>query len=82
MQLCGAINVRENRIKQTIKLLSLESPAPIAKQGYKWQLTAAQLSDTFWERVDRLTALRREEQRQMQEYVALDSGHMDFLIRH
>ena len=80
-QLCGAINVRENRIKQTIKLLSLESPAPIAKQGYKWQLTAAQLSDTFWERVDRLTALRREEQRQMQEYVALDSGHMDFLIR-
>ncbi|MCY4436966.1 MAG: RecQ family ATP-dependent DNA helicase [Chloroflexi bacterium] len=80
-QLCGSINVRENRIKQTVKLLSLESPAPIAQQGFKWQLTAAQLSDAFWERVERLTALRREEQRQMQEYVTLKSGHMNFLIQ-
>ncbi len=80
-QLCGSINVRENRIKQTVKLLSLESPAPIAEQGYKWQLTAAQLSAAFWERVKRLTALRREEQRQMQEFVALESAHMKFLIQ-
>lgn len=79
-QLCGAVNISQGRIEQTTKLLSLESPAPIAKQGTKWQLTATQLSDAFWERVERLTALRREEQRQMQEYVALDSGHMEFLI--
>ncbi len=80
-QLCGAINVSKKRIEQTTKLLSLESPAPIARQGYKWQLTAAQLSDEFWERVERLTALRRGEQRQMQEFVALKSGHMNFLIQ-
>ena len=79
-QLLHRANVSRTRIAQTIKLLSLESPAPIAKVGTKWQLTPVRLSDEFWDRARRLTALRVEEQRQMQEYVALDSGHMDFLI--
>ena len=48
----------------------------------KWQLTAATLSEAFWERAERLTALRRDEQQQMQEYVALPFGeHMGFLIQ-
>lgn len=80
-ELMGKINVSKGRIEKTIDLLALESPAPIAKQGTKWQLTAATLSEAFWERAERLTALRRDEQRQMQEYVSLTSGHMAFLIR-
>lgn len=80
-QLCEVVNLSYKRIGDTIDLLSLESPAPIAKQGTKWQLTAAQLSEEFWERVERLTALRREERDEMQEYVALSSGHMNFLIQ-
>ena len=80
-QLLQRVNITQRRIEQTIKLLSLESPAPIAKVGTKWQLTPTQLSDEFWERAKRLTALRLEEQGQMQEYVVLDSGHMEFLIR-
>ena len=79
--LLGEVNVSKRRVEKTIELLSLESPAPIAKEGPKWQLTAADLSDEFWERADRLTRLRREEQRQMQEYVGLEAGHMEFLIR-
>ena len=79
--LLGEVNVSAGRIEKTIALLSLESPAPIAKQGTKWQLTAANLSDEFWKRADRLTRLRREEQRQMREYVQLECGHMEFLIR-
>ena len=75
------LNLSGGRMKQTIKLLSLESPAPVVKQGSKWQLTAATLGDAFWERAARLTLLRREEQRQMQEYVALESGHMDCLVQ-
>ena len=75
------VNVRHGRIEKTVQLLSLESPAPIAKEGPKWQLTAVELGNEFWERADRLTALRRVEQAQMQEYVGLDSGHMEFLIR-
>ncbi len=75
------VNVRNRRIENVVQLLSLESPAPLAKQGTKWQLTAATLGDAFWERAQRLTALRRGEQAQMQEYVELQSGHMEFLIR-
>ena len=80
-ELLGRLNISNGRIKKTIDLLSLESPAPIAKQGTKWQLTVANLSEAFWERADRLTALRRDEQRQMQEYVSLRAGHMEFLIQ-
>ncbi|MYB38207.1 MAG: ATP-dependent DNA helicase RecG, partial [Gammaproteobacteria bacterium] len=75
------LNVKKRRIDSTTLLLSLQSPAPLAKSGRRWQLTAARLSDGFWERAERLTSLRRDEQRQMQEYVNLSSGHMEFLIR-
>ena len=80
-QLLGEVNISKGRIEKTTELLSLESPAPIVKQGTKWQLTPERLSPTFWERANRLTELRRLEQEQMQEYVGLTSGHMDFLIR-
>jgi ATP-dependent DNA helicase RecQ len=80
-ELLGRINLSYGRIEKTIALLSLESPAPIARQGTKWQLTVANLSETFWARAERLTELRRNEQRQMQEYVNLTAGHMEFLIR-
>ena len=75
------VNVSRGRIQKTLQLLSLESPAPIVRQGSSWQLTAASLSDAFWERAERLTALRREEQADMQRYAQLSSGHMAFLIR-
>lgn len=80
-QLLTKINLSKGRIEKAIALLSLESPAPIAKQGSKWQLTAAVLSEGFWERAERLTALRRVEHQQMRDYVSLPFGkHMGFLI--
>lgn len=79
-QILAEVNISHQRLKRTLKLLSLESPALVVKQGSKWQLTAADLGEAFWERAERLTRLRREEQRQMQEYVSLESGHMEFLI--
>ncbi len=75
------VNVSSGRIQKTLQLLSLESPPPIVRQGSSWQLTAASLSDDFWERAERLTDLRRNEQAEMQEYVQRSSGHMAFLIR-
>ena len=76
----GKVNLSKGRIDKTLDLLSLESPAPIVKQGAKWQLAPVRLNPSFWERADRLTDLRRAEQGQMQEYVALTSGHMEYLI--
>lgn len=75
------VNIRDGRLDQLMKILALESPAPVLKEGAKWQLTAANLSEEFWRRVERLTELRRHEQEEMQRYVALESGHMEFLIR-
>ena len=80
-QILAEVNIRQNRLTQAIKMLALELPAPIVKQGSRWQLTASRLSTEFWERAERLTALRHEEQEQMQDYLALESGHMEFLIR-
>lgn len=80
-ELLSHVNIRRGQIEKALQLMSLESPSPVVKQGGKWALTTAKLSDAFWQRAERLTALRRVEQRQMQEYVALTSGHMEFLIR-
>jgi ATP-dependent DNA helicase RecQ len=40
-ELLSRVNMSKGRVEKTIALLSLEAPAPIAKQGTKWQLTAA-----------------------------------------
>ena len=80
-ELLSRVNLSKGRVEKTIALLSLEAPAPIAKQGAKWQLTAATLSEGFWARAERLTALRRDEHKQMQNYVSLPFGdHMGFLV--
>jgi ATP-dependent DNA helicase RecQ len=80
-ELLTQVNVSKGRVEKTLQLLSLELPAPIAKLGTKWQLTAATLNKGFWERAERITSLRREEQQQMREYVALAYGdHMRFLV--
>lgn len=79
-QLCAQLNVRNNRIEKALQLLSLESPAPIVKEGSKWVLTASDLNPSFWERAERLTRLRKHEWAQMRKYVELESGHMEFLI--
>ena len=75
------LNLARGRIEKTISLLSLESPSAVVKQGSKWTLTASTLSESFWQRAARLTELRQVEQAELQEYVALTSGHMEFLIR-
>jgi ATP-dependent DNA helicase RecQ len=80
-ELMSRVNLSKGRIEKTIQLLSLEAPSPIVKLGSKWQLTPARLSDQFWQRAQRLTDLRRAEQKQMQDYVQLQSGHMEFLIK-
>ncbi|WP_323944920.1 RecQ family ATP-dependent DNA helicase [Aeromonas hydrophila] len=80
-ELLSRVNLSKGRVEKTIALLSLEAPAPIAKLGSKWQLTAATLRDSFWERAERLTKLRQDEHLQMKHYVGQPYGkHMQFLI--
>ena len=79
-ELENEVNINPRRLDKATEIMALESPAPIAKQGRKWQLTPASLSPSFWERINRLTDLRKEEQGQMQAYVSMLHGHMEFLI--
>lgn len=80
-ELLSVVNASKGRIDKALLLLSLETPAPITKVGSRWTLAAANLAPAFWERAERLTALRRVEQQQMQDYVRLTGGHMEFLVR-
>jgi ATP-dependent DNA helicase RecQ len=79
-ELMAKVNASMGRIDKALFLMSLESPAAVVKEGTKWKLTASGLSEGFWNRAERLTSLRRGEQQQMREYVALEEGHMEFLI--
>ena len=79
-ELEARMNIRRSRLDKILFLLSIESPAPIVKNGARWQLTASPLSESFWRRVEGVTALRREEQKQMRDYAALREGHMRFLV--
>jgi ATP-dependent DNA helicase RecQ len=79
--LLSRVNAKEGRIKQALLMLSLESPAPVVNADKKWQLTAAPLGRAFWERAERLTALRKREAKEMRDYVGLPFGrHMQFLL--
>jgi ATP-dependent DNA helicase RecQ len=80
-ELLTRVNLRPTRLEHALKLLGLEWPAPVAKDGSRWRRTGAPLTEAFWERAERLTALRRAEQEEMRRYIALESGHMDFLVR-
>ncbi len=80
-EMLGRLNMRKDRIEKALEMLSLESPASVVQEGSRWQLTTAQLSEEFWGRAERLTALREAERQQMQDYVSLPFGeHMGFLI--
>ena len=80
-ELLAQLNLPMGRLQQALKILSLETPAPIGKQGSRWQQLPASLQPEFWQRVERLTMLRKAEAQQMQSYVDLPFGeHMAFLI--
>lgn len=81
-ELMNNVNLSKGRIEHTLNILSLESPAPVIKEGKKWVRTAACLNQSFWQRAERLTSLRNQEHQQMKEYVNLPFGrHMAFLIQ-
>ncbi len=75
------LNISQGRLDKTLELLSLESPSPVVKQDSKWQLTVSPLGEDFWNRIERLTELRRSEKQQMKEYSKLEKGHMEYLIK-
>lgn len=74
------LNLSRGQITKVLKLLSVESPAPITKEGQKWYATPVFYQpDT--EKVAWLTQLRRHEQARMLDYVHSQECLMMFLSR-
>ena len=81
-RLMETINLSEQRIQQTLKILSLEVPAPLGCTNNQWQRLPAELSPSFWQRVEQLEERREEELQQMQTFLELPYGsHMPFVVR-
>jgi len=77
------LNLSESRIKdKIIKFLTVESPSPITKIGSKWLATAAAVDyEIDKASVDAITAIRRQEQTQMQAYMSHKGCLMEFLAK-
>ncbi len=79
-ELENSLNLSHSQIEKTLKFLSVEEPAPLAKDGSKWAATASVRGYRVDQaRLDGLTALRRQEQQQMQAYMAHSGCLMRFL---
>lgn len=61
-ELEASLNLSHAQIEKTLKFLSVEDPASVAKDGSKWSATAhSHAYQVNRERIDDLTALRRRE---------------------
>lgn len=80
-QLLGKVNTSRKKVVQTLKLLSLENPAPLEKDGARFYRTVHDIPQEFWGRVERLTQTRNVELEAMQKYLTLPFGeHLRFLL--
>jgi ATP-dependent DNA helicase RecQ len=76
-----SLNLSMGQISKALKLLALESPAPVIRDGNVWKATATELNADFWNRVERLTLLREQERREMERYAETRDCLMMFLTR-
>src|SRR5579883_259614 len=81
-QLEASVNLAGARIEQVLKVLSVESPAPVARVDRRWVTTPIRHDPARRRRLaEQLTGLRREEQVQMDAYCRQQGCLMEFLAR-
>ena len=73
------INASRSELNHVLKLLSLEDPAPIQLINRRWYANPIRYRFDA-ERVERITALRRDELQRMDAYVRADHCLMQFLL--
>ncbi len=72
------VNLREGQIEDVLKLLRVENPAPVIKEGNKWYRTTADF-EMDHERIAFLTERKRREWEEIQQYIDHDGCLMAFL---
>ncbi len=79
-QLEERLNLSRGQIEKVLKLLSVESPSPVAKLDSRWYVTPINYT-VDWDKIHRLTEIRRQEQAKMLDYINTSSCLMVFLAR-
>jgi ATP-dependent DNA helicase RecQ len=80
VELEGCLNLRRRQIEKVLKVLAVETPAPVVKRGTRWYATVIPYTSNE-AKVRGLTEIRKEEQRRMQAYLDSTSCLMAFLGR-
>ncbi len=78
VQLQQHLNLRQGQIEKVLKILSVENPAPVIKQGSKWRRTPVPFRMDH-ERIEHLTKQRELEWQEVQDYIDSDSCLMAYL---
>lgn len=74
------INLRQGQIEKVLKLLSVENPSPVIKNGGRWYRTTAKFQMDH-ERIEHLTRQREIEWEEVQNYISHTGCLMDYLRR-
>jgi ATP-dependent DNA helicase RecQ len=77
-ELEGRVNLSFGRITAVVKYLSVESPAPVVKQGAKWVRTPVRYNLDS-DKIARLTRQRETEWKEVQKYIGTERCLMEFL---
>ncbi|EIC21623.1 RecQ family ATP-dependent DNA helicase [Thiorhodovibrio frisius] len=77
-QIQSRLNLRQGQIEKVLKVLSVETPAPLIKEGSRWLRTPVQYTMDH-ERIQRLTEQREGEWKQIIDYVDSQTCLMAFL---
>ena len=76
----GRVNFSRRQIEKVLHLLSVETPAPVSRQGRRWYRNPVRYRPDH-RKVERLTRVRRQEQAQMLSYLWSRDCLMAFLQR-
>ena len=75
-----SLNLRSGQIQKVLKMLSVDNPAPIIRQGTRWRRTPVRYRMDLG-RIARLTAQRELEWREVQSYIDERGCLMEFLAK-
>ena len=78
VQLQQHLNLRQGQIDKVLKILSVENPSPVIKQGSKWRRTPVPYQVDH-ARIERLTQQREIEWQEVQDYIDTDDCLMVYL---
>ncbi|MEB3175210.1 MAG: RecQ family ATP-dependent DNA helicase [Cyanobacteriota bacterium] len=79
-ELQSSLNLSKGKIEKILKILSLESPSPVVKQESRWVATPINYQ-MDWQKIEKLTQIRSQEQARMTEYANSNTCLMLFLAQ-